>query len=133
MRKFREMIFSGGNKGFTLIELLVVIAVLGILAGIAVPRMMGISDQATKASVESNFRTIRNGLEMYYVDNNNSYTNASFTALSEFIDITELEDSFAINIPTTGGYSVTYTVTNSSIFANTPTMTQGGVTNLELK
>jgi len=42
MRKFREMIFSGGNKGFTLIELLVVIAVLGILAGIAIPRLTGV-------------------------------------------------------------------------------------------
>ncbi|MFP4199683.1 MAG: type IV pilin protein, partial [Halanaerobium sp.] len=66
MRKFREMIFSGGNKGFTLIELLVVIAVLGILAGIAVPRMTGITDRANEAEVESNLRNIKTGLEMYY-------------------------------------------------------------------
>ena len=45
MMKIRR-IFSGGEDGFTLIELLVVIAVLGILAGIAIPRIAGVRDQA---------------------------------------------------------------------------------------
>jgi len=66
MRKFREMIFSGGNKGFTLIELLVVIAVLGILAGIAVPRLMGVRDQAIRGSLRADASTFRNAMEMYY-------------------------------------------------------------------
>jgi len=66
MRKFREMIFSGGNKGFTLIELLVVIAVLGILAGIAVPRITGVRDRADLAAAQSSASTLRNSLEMFY-------------------------------------------------------------------
>jgi len=66
MRKFREMIFSGGNKGFTLIELLVVIAVLGILAGIAVPRIMGVRDEAENAALRATANTFRNAMEMYY-------------------------------------------------------------------
>jgi prepilin-type N-terminal cleavage/methylation domain-containing protein len=65
MRKFREMIFSGGNKGFTLIELLVVIAVLGILAGIAIPRITGVRDEAEKSALVATATTIRNAVEMY--------------------------------------------------------------------
>jgi general secretion pathway protein G len=72
MRKFRELLV-GGDKGFTLIELLVVIAVLGILAGIAIPRLSGVSDKAIRTEAETFLGTVKLGLEMYYVENDNSY------------------------------------------------------------
>jgi len=84
MRKFREMIFSGGNKGFTLIELLVVIAVLGILAGIAIPRMTGITDEANIAAVEADLRNLKTGAELYIAKEN--------TNPSQLSDVTDLVD-----------------------------------------
>jgi len=65
MRKFRE-ILAGGDKGFTLIELLVVIAVLGILAGIAIPRISGVRDEAVRSTLRADAATLRNAMEMAF-------------------------------------------------------------------
>jgi len=62
-----------GEKGFTLIELIVVIAVLGVLATLIVPRVIGVQDSAKKAADDANEKIIRNALERYYVDNNETY------------------------------------------------------------
>lgn len=43
---FRLVSKLKNKKGFTLIELIVVLAVLGIIMAIAVPRFMGVQDQA---------------------------------------------------------------------------------------
>ena len=64
MRKLREKIYD--DAAFTLIELLVVIAVLGILAGIAVPRITGVQENAKKEALLANAKTIQNSFEMYY-------------------------------------------------------------------
>lgn len=40
------------SKGFTMIELVVVIAILGILAAVALPRFINVSDQAHESAVK---------------------------------------------------------------------------------
>jgi|Wag4MinimDraft_12_1082652.scaffolds.fasta_scaffold13224_1 type II secretion system protein G len=105
MRKFREMIFSGGNKGFTLIELLVVIAVLGILAGIAVPRMTGISDEAKNARAEADLRTAQTGVEMYFAANESYPSNLS--AVDNYVDTGDIETVLVYNQTGSGsGYTL---------------------------
>ena len=45
-------------SGFTLIELVIVIAILGILAGIAIPRFMDAAATARGAKMLADMRTI---------------------------------------------------------------------------
>ncbi|MDK2836344.1 MAG: type pilus assembly protein PilA, partial [Thermosediminibacterales bacterium] len=58
-----------GEKGFTLIELIVVIAVLGILATLVVPRVVGVKADAEDKAGKANLKIVKNALERYYAEN----------------------------------------------------------------
>ncbi len=60
------MKFFKNKKGFTLVELVVVIAILGILAGIAVPRFMDATATARGSRIVADLRTLDSAATMYY-------------------------------------------------------------------
>ena len=68
------------NKGFTLIELVIVIAVLGLLAGIAIPRFLNASASAKGAKVLANLRSIDSAVNLYMTKNGTVPTMAQLTA-----------------------------------------------------
>jgi general secretion pathway protein G len=59
------------ERGFTLIELMVVIVILGILAGLIVPRIMGRPDEARRAKARIQIESIETALKLYRLDNGN--------------------------------------------------------------
>ena len=63
------MKFFKDKKGFTLVELVVVIAILGILAGIAIPRFMDATASARGAKIVADLRTIDSAIMMYFAKN----------------------------------------------------------------
>jgi len=61
------------GKGVTLVELLIVVLILGALAAIAVPRIMGGATTARTNSCNTNIALINTGMELYRA-NNDAYT-----------------------------------------------------------
>jgi prepilin-type N-terminal cleavage/methylation domain-containing protein len=53
------------ESGFTLIELLVVIAILGVLAGIVIFNVTGVSDRGQLAACRTEVSTIQQALDTY--------------------------------------------------------------------
>ena len=60
--------FIKNRKGFTLVELVVVIAILGILAGLAIPRFMSATETARGARIIADMRTLESAETLYNVE-----------------------------------------------------------------
>lgn len=57
------------SRGFTLIEIMVVITILGILAALIVPRVVGRTDDAKVAAARQDISSIMQALKLYRLDN----------------------------------------------------------------
>ena len=75
-----------GQKGFTLIELLVVVAILGILATVAIPRVMDAIDNARDKKALADMTVIRDGLERFYLDYGVFPCSLDYLATGGYID-----------------------------------------------
>ena len=58
-----------GRKGFTLIELMVVIIILGVLAGLVLPRFMGRTEEAKRTKAKLQIENLESALKLYKLDN----------------------------------------------------------------
>ena len=58
------------QRGFTLLDVMVVIVILGVLASLVVPNLMGNKDKADQQKVVSDLVALESALDMYRLDNN---------------------------------------------------------------
>jgi len=61
--------FIKRREGFTLIEIMVVVVILGILAGLIVPRIMSRPEEARRTKTALQIRSLESALKLYKLDN----------------------------------------------------------------
>jgi general secretion pathway protein G len=83
------------RRGFTLIEIMVVMVILGILAGLIIPRIMGRPEEARRTKARIQIESIETALKLYKLDNG-SYptTEQGLQALVEPPSVGELASAW---------------------------------------
>lgn len=60
---------SSNQRGFTLIEIMVVVVILGLLAAIVAPNIIGNIDKAATSRAKQDIRQIETALKLYRMEN----------------------------------------------------------------
>lgn len=58
-----------GQRGFTLIEIMVVVVIIGLLATMVLPRVLGRLDQSQQIAVKADINQLSTALKFYKLDN----------------------------------------------------------------
>ena len=56
------------DEGFTLLEIMIVVFIVGLLATLVAPRLMGRTDEARRAKATADLATIAQALDLYRLD-----------------------------------------------------------------
>ena len=110
------------EEGFSLIELLVVIVILGILAGVVVFAVGGITDKGEKSACKADYKTIQTAEEAYRAQEGHT----SYATIAELVTAGLLSKDVNTSPATGDGATKYYEVkTPGATYAITPVSGSG--------
>ena len=122
------------KKGFTRVELIVVIAIIGVLAAILVPTMLGYVTSSRVTSVNSTAASVKNNVGTFLTNADTAgYGMKQANTVIDALDITVTNGTWACTAATAGNYKTGSTITwgagATGVVANSPS--KSGVTRAE--